>query len=210
MASLDSGCWSNRAPLLTLPPKVRPFLNALLSAALLAAAPGCNPAVSTDQSTATPAAASRPSATPLSPDQDGSPAAAPASPQPVRPIRALTPGALVPGVTAEQVCTPAYARRVRHVLPEQYQLVYGSYGIPYPQPPGTYELDHLIPLELGGDNSNGNLWPQPAMPVPGFHQKDELENVLHDQVCAGRLALADAQRGIAADWVALYLRYLGS
>ena len=128
----------------------------------------------------------------------------------VLPSSALTPGEVFADATAAQVCVFGSTRRIRNVLREQYLQIYAAYGLAYPQPPGTYQLDHLIPLELGGDNSDRNLWPEPAGPVPGFHQKDELENVLHDEVCTGRLALADAQHGIAADWVALYRRYLGS
>jgi len=128
----------------------------------------------------------------------------------VLPNSALTPGETFADATAVQVCVSGYAGRVRNVLREQYFQLYAAYGLAYPQPSGAYELDHLIPLELGGDNSDRNLWPEPAAPVPGFHQKDELENVLHDQVCTGRLTLADAQHGIAADWLALYHRYLGS
>jgi len=124
------------------------------------------------------------------------------------PNRALTPGETFPGVTAQQVCASGYARRVRNVFPAQYVEVYASYGVPYPQPAGSYELDHLVPLELGGDNSNRNLWPEPAMPVPGFHQKDQLENYLHDAVCGGRTALADAQAAIAADWITLYHQHI--
>jgi hypothetical protein len=30
------------------------------------------------------------------------------------------------------------------------------------QPRGAYEVDHLIPLELGGDNVIANLWPEAA------------------------------------------------
>ena len=121
----------------------------------------------------------------------------------------LTPGETFSGVSASQVCTSGYASSVRHVTPEQYHQVYGEYGIPYPQPSGTYELDHLIPLELGGDNSNANLWPEPASPTPGFHQKDQLENTMHDAVCSGRLDLAEAEREIAANWYAAYQHYVG-
>ena len=126
----------------------------------------------------------------------------------LRPNHAFTPGETFPGVTAQQVCVTGYARSVRNVLAAQYVEVYASYGIPYPEPAGSYELDHLVPLELGGDNTNRNLWPEPALPVPGFHQKDQLENYLHDAVCGGRLTLADAQAGIASDWIALYRQYL--
>jgi hypothetical protein len=124
------------------------------------------------------------------------------------PNRSLTPGESFPGVTAQQVCVSGYAGRARNVLPEQYVQVYASYGIRYPEPAGTYELDHLVPLELGGDNSNRNLWPEPALPVPGFHQKDQLENYLHDAVCGDRMAIADAQAGIASDWISLYRLYV--
>jgi hypothetical protein len=130
------------------------------------------------------------------------------SPSGSLPNQSLTPGETFPGVTAQQVCVSGYAGRARNVLREQYVQVYASYGVPYPEPSGTYELDHLVPLELGGDNSNRNLWPEAASPVPGFHQKDMLENYLHDAVCGGRMALADAQAGVASDWIALYRRYL--
>jgi hypothetical protein len=67
---------------------------------------------------------------------------------------------------------------------------------------GGYELDHLISLELGGDNARANLWPEPH-DRPGFQAsqtKDGVENRLHDLVCAGRLDLAAAQRAIATNW----------
>jgi hypothetical protein len=148
-----------------------------------------------------PPASAGPSVAP--PPASGSP------PQPgTLPNAGLTPGEVFAGVTAAQVCVSGYAGRARNVLLDQYRQVYAAYGIPYPEPAGTYELDHLVPLELGGDNANRNLWPEPAAPVPGFHQKDELENYLHDAVCAGRMQLSDAQAGIAANWLLLYHRYL--
>src|SRR6266568_858009 len=35
------------------------------------------------------------------------------------------------------------------------------------------EVDHLIPLELGGADTKANLWPQPYEPRPGAHEKDK-------------------------------------
>lgn len=122
----------------------------------------------------------------------------------------LTPGATFTGVTSAEVCTSGWATRHRYVTAAQYHEVYGEYGVRYPEPYGTYELDHLIPLELGGDNANANLWPEPASPTPGFHQKDDLENTLHALVCAGRLGLATAQHDIASNWYAAYVRYGGA
>jgi len=171
---------------------------------LVVAAAGCDtgPAPTGASSPSPPATLASVSATPV--------ASSTAIPAPAGslPNRSLTQGESFPGVTAQQVCVSGYAGRARNVLPEQYVQVYASYGIRYPEPSGAYELDHLVPLELGGDNSNRNLWPERASPLPGFHQKDLLENYLHDAVCGGRMALADAQAGIAADWISLYRRYL--
>jgi hypothetical protein len=136
-------------------------------------------------------------------------APAPAPPRgAVRPNPRPTPGENFPGITAAEVCVSGYAGSVRGVTRDQYLAVYAGYGIAYPEPAGTYELDHLVPLELGGDNSDRNLWPEPASPVPGFHQKDDLENHLHDAVCSGRMSLGAAQRGIESDWALLYQEYL--
>jgi hypothetical protein len=143
------------------------------------------------------------------PTAPASPAISPAAAGVALPDPHLSPGATFPEVTAPQVCTPGYSGRVRNVEHRQYVAVYAAYGVPYPQPSGSFELDHLIPLELGGDNSDANLWPEPASPVPGFHQKDALENRLHELVCSGRLALGDAQRAIASDWYAAYRTYVG-
>ena len=81
--------------------------------------------------------------------------------------------------------------------------VYASYGITA-HAPGQYEVDHFIPLELGGSNDITNLFPEAAEPKPGFHEKDKVENYLHDQVCNGSISVLDAQYKIANDWFAVY------
>jgi len=75
------------------------------------------------------------------------------------PDRALTPGEVFVGATSSIICVSGYSSRVRHVTASEYVSVYAAYRLGYPAPPGAYELDHLIPLELGGDNSTRNLWP---------------------------------------------------
>jgi len=163
----------------------------------------------------TPVATAPPAATPAPtpvltppPTSPSAPAGAPVGV--ALPNSRLTPGEAFPNVAVGQVCTSGYSSGVRHVEHQQYVDVYAAYGVPYPQPSGTYELDHLIALELGGDNSDANLWPEPASPAPGFHQKDDLENRMHDLVCAGRLDLHEAQREIASNWYAAYVRYVGA
>ena len=80
------------------------------------------------------------------------------------------------------------------------RLAYSRYGIAA-HATGQYEVDHLIALELGGSNTIRNLWPEAALPLPGFHEKDKVENYLHRQVCAGRMTLKVAQRKIVTNWL---------
>ena len=134
------------------------------------------------------------------------PASAAASPCHVHarlPDRACTPGTVLPSATKEPVCKVGYTKRVRNVPERVKNLVYQRYGITR-HPRGTYEMDHLIPLELGGSNKQKNLFPQAAEPRPGFHEKDLLENQLHASVCDGRMKLKTAQRLIATNWLKTY------
>ena len=48
-----------------------------------------------------------------------------------------------------------------------------------------------------------------ALPTPGFHQKDQVENYLHAQVCSGAETLQQAQQEIATNWLAAYQRMTG-
>src|SRR3984893_15692609 len=121
------------------------------------------------------------------------------------PDSACTPGAIFPDATVQQICTPGYASSVRNVPFSEADQVYAEYGI-YHHYYGQYEDDHLVPLELGGSNDIANLWPEAASPTPGFHQKDQVENYLHDQVCSGAMSLKDAQNEIATNWLAVYNR----
>jgi hypothetical protein len=116
---------------------------------------------------------------------------------------ACTPGAIFPNATKEQICTPGYSRSVRNVPVSEKDQVYAEYGITHHYS-GQYEVDHLVSLELGGSNDIANLWPEAASPKPGFHEKDKVENYLHDQVCSGAISLKQAQIEIATNWLAVY------
>jgi|SRR5579859_3569762 len=121
------------------------------------------------------------------------------------PDSACTPGAIFPNATQQQICVSGYTRTVRNVPFSEKDQVYAEYGI-FHHSSGQYEVDHLVPLELGGSNDISNLWPEAADPTPGYHQKDKVENYLHDQVCSGAVALQDAQKEIATNWLAVYNR----
>jgi hypothetical protein len=110
-----------------------------------------------------------------------------------------TPGARLAGATRARICTSGYSAGVRNVPETLKREIYAEYGIVRHRP-GEYEIDHLIPLELGGSNSARNLWPEPYSGVSGAHTKDDLENRLHSQVCSGVISLAAAQREFVAQW----------
>ena len=120
------------------------------------------------------------------------------------PDRACTPGSVFAGATVGKICVSGYSKSVRSVSTKLRKQLFAAYGIAYPPATGAYELDHLIPLAIGGDNSAANLFPEAADPKPGFKEKDVVEVYLQEEVCAGQVDLAAAQRQIAADWTAVY------
>lgn len=135
-----------------------------------------------------------------------SPAAGADATNVIRPDQTLTPGDLLPATRAE-ICSSGYSKRVRDVSSQTKREIYAEYGFAT-HTPGDYEVDHLVPLGIGGSNDKRNLWPEPINVRPGAKQKDDLENELHNRVCDGRIDLAQAQREIVADWYAAYLRYV--
>lgn len=120
------------------------------------------------------------------------------------PDPACTPGAVMTK-DLDVVCHRGTRER-RHVEASVHKLAFSEYGYAFPQPRGAFEVDHLVPLELGGDNTIENLWAEPAKPKPGFHEKDKVENYLHKQVCSGAMTLDEAQKEIATDWVNVWMR----
>jgi len=114
-----------------------------------------------------------------------------------------TPGARFSRATTAKVCQSGYSKRVRNVPQSVKTAVFRAYGVTS-HSRATYEVDHLVPLELGGSNTLANLFAEPANPRPGFRQKDGLENRLHAEVCHGSRTLFSAQRGIAGDWLSLF------
>jgi hypothetical protein len=73
----------------------------------------------------------------------------------------------------------------------------------------TIEIDHIVPLELGGSNSIANLFPEPGRGAANYHFKDAAENRAKAWVCGGRLSLGAARRGFATNWETLYRRLFG-
>ena len=115
-----------------------------------------------------------------------------------------TPGSIDPIVTQANIrstiCKGGWTDP--HLRPPEpqteafkYDVAYPAYGTPRSE---KTELDHLVPLELGGSNDATNLWPEyPPDPNP----KDKVEDALNHAVCDGRVSLVRAQDAIAADWM---------
>ena len=123
-----------------------------------------------------------------------------------------TPGAYNPTVTVA-VLTNADFRTccIRDKVESETakKVAYQWYGITAPThnqgQSQTCELDHLVPLEMGGADSMDNIWPQcgpnsAALMDRYFKQKDLVESYLADQVKAGTMDLSTAQHAVAKDY----------
>lgn len=120
------------------------------------------------------------------------------------PDHQCSPGAIFAEATKEIICVSGYTKTVRSVSTSLRKKVFAEYGIAWPQPFGSYEVDHIIPLALGGSNDIANLFPEARAPQPGFQEKDVVENYLHEHVCSGEIDLAAAQLQIANNWLSVY------
>jgi hypothetical protein len=123
----------------------------------------------------------------------------------------LTSGAVrIDGHDIAKTC--GHAREHREWIPNSLRdEVLSDYGLPTGTHP-TYEIDHLIPLCLGGSNDIANLWPQPRRQIESTwnaEAKDRLERRLCDMVCAGQVDIGTAQQDIATDWIKAYRKYIG-
>ncbi len=131
------------------------------------------------------------------------------------PDPACTPGAVDTAVSqatlASTVCRRGgYASSVRpprEVTDTAKRKMLTAYGMPRTQT-GKVELDHLVPLSLGGSSDVRNLWPEPNVLTAGHtdaggyaaNDKDIVEVYLFHAVCTRKAQLGAAQNAIAADW----------
>ena len=122
----------------------------------------------------------------------------------------ITPGA-VRTTDVDEICSTG-TKQLRHWDRQRDDSIMVEYGLPAGPHP-DFEIDHLIPLGIGGADNVANLWPEPRRsiePVWNAETKDRLEWKLRDLVCSGQLDVVEAQKEIAEDWTAAYGRFFPS
>jgi hypothetical protein len=106
------------------------------------------------------------------------------------------------------ICVSGFSSRIRPPVAESDRLkrvAASEYGIT--DSLSHYEGDHLIPLEVGGAPDDiANFWDEPRA---SSAEKDRLESLFHSRVCSGAMALSDAQRQMATNWLAAYRAAFG-
>ncbi len=147
------------------------------------------------------------------------------------PDPSLTPGATDSRMHGTEVCTKdwkagadggppvhggsqTYSQAARHTSEAVKNEAFSEYGLQNPHDGGkSYEIDHLIPLSLGGRDVIANLWPQ-SRTASGYNAwvKDRLEFRLYNLLCHRQtgdpqITLAQAQEALRTDWTRAYQLY---
>jgi len=130
---------------------------------------------------------------------------------PAVPDPALTPG-VVASTDEAEVCAAGpngtYSQQHRQTTVAMKAEVYRRYNV---EPAGRdFEIDHRLPLALGGKDDVLNLWPQRGFEHPSYHDKDKLETYLWRAVCKDhKMHLGDAQSILLGDWIAGFVKFFG-
>jgi hypothetical protein len=123
-----------------------------------------------------------------------------------------TPGAVNPTLTLVVLTASNFTTgcvRNHATSATQKGETYDWYGLAKPDhntgTTQTCELDHVIPLVIGGADTLDNIWPQcgpdeVTLNDRYFKEKDCVETYLAVQVRTGEMSLSEAQHGIAKDW----------
>lgn len=128
--------------------------------------------------------------------------------------RVIPDPALTPGVVASTdqalVCATgaqSYSKQHRQTSAAMKAAVRKAYGMPR-----CGEIDHRLPLALGGADDVKNLWCQPGAPEPwGYTVKDRLETHVWEMTCHQHtMTLAQAQAiFLAPDWRPAFCKLIG-
>jgi hypothetical protein len=129
-------------------------------------------------------------------------------PNPTLPNPKLTPGA-VRTTDKQDICSHG-TRELRlyntnrDAARERYINILQRYSTTLRQQ-APIQLDHLIPLGIGGADADNNLWPQPKEEA---ELKDKLEWRMRDLVCKENVPPEKLQQEIKENWWSAYQRYV--
>lgn len=107
---------------------------------------------------------------------------------------------VTPATINATICQTGWTRTIRPYVSTMKQIkaeMLAAIGQPVERR-NEYELDHKIPLALGGaviDRRNLVL-----QPIDEAHEKDAVETCLSSLVCQKKIDLDDAQSAIWEDW----------
>jgi len=126
---------------------------------------------------------------------------------PTLPDAHLTPGKVATS-NRDKVCVAGYSDTQRKTSDKLKDEVYAEYGIRV-HVTGFAEIDHRVPLSMGGADVLENLWPQSYHLKLGAHEKDFLEDRIHAMVCHEHsMSLADGQKIFLGNWITAYRKYV--
>lgn len=118
------------------------------------------------------------------------------------PTPEVTPGRVRDDLRGVCVVSSKEFRRTSRAMKRD---AYAKYGITNPRP-REYQIDHLIPLCLGGADTQENLWPQRYYDPPwDASAKDRLEQAICRSVCGRHYDLRHAQERMRDNWIDLYV-----
>jgi hypothetical protein len=112
---------------------------------------------------------------------------------------------------SQTICVSGYTHTVRPIVSYTNGVkkkLMRAQGLNYKTKRSQYELDHIIPLDLGGHPRNlKNLMLQPWEGENSAKRKDRLEVKLQCLVCSGKVPLTEAQTAIWTNWHQVYSQY---
>lgn len=122
---------------------------------------------------------------------------------PVRPDDARTPG-VIGSMDLADVCGRVdgmtYSQRHRQTTAAMKRDAYAIYGVE--RDGRDFEVDHRVPLCVGGADDEKNLWPQRGWAHPSYHDKDRLEAHVCRAVCRTHaMTLQQGQEIFLGDWI---------
>lgn len=103
----------------------------------------------------------------------------------------------------DEICMPGYSRE--HRMPYSKSAPIKRRMLPPGHSAAEYELDHIVPLCLGGSNNSSNLMLQPWDEA---REKDKLEIFACRSVCRNTMTINEA-RSLFVNWKMGYKKVFG-